>query len=152
MSGPRRLSRTVATIAGQALGRKGLGFGQLMAQWDTIVGPDLAGWTRPAKLSFPRGQQGDATLTVETVGARAVELQHQLPQLIERVNSFFGWAAVSRIKLVQAMPAMPPLQSQDLRPLSAEETREVAEVVAHVEDPLLKAALESLGRRITAKR
>ncbi|MDB5365331.1 MAG: hypothetical protein JWM77_1258, partial [Rhodospirillales bacterium] len=132
MSGPRRLSRTVATIAGQALGRKGLGFGQLMAQWDTIVGPDLAGWTRPAKLSFPRGQQGDATLTVETVGARAVELQHQLPQLIERVNSFFGWAAVSRIKLVQAMPAMPPLQSQDLRPLSAEETREVAEVVAHV--------------------
>ncbi|MDB5367362.1 MAG: hypothetical protein JWM77_3289, partial [Rhodospirillales bacterium] len=24
--------------------------------------------------------------------------------------------------------------------------------VAHVEDPLLKAALESLGRRITAKR
>jgi hypothetical protein len=152
MSGPRRLSRTVATIAGQALGRKGLGFGQLMAQWDTIVGADLAGWTRPAKLSFPRGQQGDATLTVETVGARAIELQHQLPQLIERVNSFFGWAAVARIKLVQAMPAMPPVQSQDLRPLSAEETREVAEVVAHVEDPLLKAALESLGRRITAKR
>jgi hypothetical protein len=152
MSGPRRLSRTVSTIAGKALGRKGLGFGQLLAQWDTIVGPDLAGWTRPAKLSFPRGQQGDATLTVETVGARAIELQHQLPQLIERVNSFFGWAAVARIKLLQAMPAMPPVQSHDLRPLSVEETKEVAAVVAHVEDPLLKAALESLGRRITAKR
>jgi hypothetical protein len=152
MSGPRRLSRTVATVAGQALGRKGLGFGQLVAQWDQIMGPDVAGWTRPAKLSFPRGKQGEATLTIETSGARAIELQHQLPQLIERVNGFFGWAAVARIKLVQAMPAMPPLQSQDLRPLSVEETREVAAAVAHVEDPLLKAALESLGRRISAKR
>jgi hypothetical protein len=152
MSGPRRLSRTVAQIAGQALGRKGLGFGQLLANWDQIVGPDLAGWTRPAKLAFPRGRQGDATLTIETVGARAVELQHQLEPLLERVNGFFGWAAVARIKLVQAMPAMPPVQSADLRPLSTDEAREVAEVVAHVEDPLLKAALESLGRRITAKR
>ena len=152
MSGPRHMSRMIPDVAGKALGKKGLGYGKLVTDWAAIVGADLGEATAPVKLSFPRGERTDATLTIDIVPARAIEVQHAMPQLIERVNGFFGWAAVARIKLVQAMPAMPPLQSQDLRPLSVEETKEVAATVAHVEDPLLKAALESLGRRISAKR
>ena len=73
----------------------------MVTDWAMIVGADLGEATAPVKLSFPRGERTDATLTIDIVPARAIEVQHAMPQLIERVNAVFGYRAVSRIKLVQ---------------------------------------------------
>jgi hypothetical protein len=145
MSGPRHMSRMIPDVAGKALGKKGLGYGKLVTDWATIVGADLAEATAPVKLAFPRGERTDATLTIDIVPARAIEVQHAMPQLIERVNAVFGYRAVSRIKLVQRPPtrtAPPP----NLRPLSLSEESELVELTQIVQDGELRAALESLGR------
>ena len=94
----------IPDVAGKALGKKGLGYGKLVTDWKMIVGPDLGEVTSPVKLSFPRGERTDATLTIDIVPARAIELQHSMPQLIERVNAIFGYSAVARIKMVQRPP------------------------------------------------
>jgi hypothetical protein len=138
-------------VAGKALGKKGLGYGKLVTDWPLIVGADLGQVTAPVKLAFPRGERTDATLTIDIVPARAIEVQHSMPQLIERVNAVFGYRAVARIKLVQRPPTrMPPMAN--LRPLSPVEESQLVELTQAVPDGELRAALESLGRAVQASR
>ncbi len=138
-------------VAGKALGKKGLGYGKLVTDWPMIVGADLAEATAPVKLSFPRGERTDATLTIDIVPARAIEVQHSMPQLIERVNAVFGYRAVARIKLVQRPPTKAAAPA-NLRPLSPLEEKELVELTEIVPDGELRIALESLGRVMQASR
>ncbi len=145
------MSRMMNDIAGKALGKKGAGYGKLVTDWALIVGPDLAAATQPVKLTFPRGERANATLTIDIIPARAIEVQHGMPQLIERVNAVFGYSAVARIKLVQRAPPARPAFA-NLRPLSPVEEQELVELTALVADDELRAALEGLGRAVGAKR
>ena len=139
----------IPDVAGKALGKKGLGYGKLVTDWMMIVGPDLGEVTSPVKLSFPRGERTDATLTIDIVPARAIELQHSMPQLIERVNAIFGYSAVARIKMVQRPPTRTAPMA-NLRPLSLAEEKQLVELTEIVPDGELRAALESLGRAVQA--
>ena len=145
------MSRMVPEVAGKALGKKGLGYGKLVTEWHQIAGPDLGEATAPVKLSFPRGERTDATLTLDVVPARAIEVQHALPQLLERVNAVFGYRAVARIKLVQSPPAR-PVRFANLRPLSPSEEGELIELTGIVPEGELRDALEKLGRAVQAGR
>lgn len=145
------MSRMVPEVAGKALGKKGLGYGKLVTEWRQIAGPDLGEATAPVKLSFPRGERIDATLTLEVVPARAIEVQHALPQLIERVNAVFGYRAVSRVKLVQTPPAR-ATGFTNLRPLSPSEESELVTLTGMVPEGELRDALERLGRAVQASR
>jgi hypothetical protein len=141
----------VPEVAGKALGKKGLGYGKLVTEWRQIVGPDLGDATAPVKLSFPRGERTEATLTLEVVPARAIEVQHGLPQLLERVNAVFGYRAVARVKLVQSPPTQ-PAKFTNLRPLSPSEESELVELTGIVPEGELRDALERLGRAVQAGR
>jgi hypothetical protein len=141
------MSRMVPEIAGKALGRKGLYYGKLVGEWSRIAG-ELGAATAPVKLAFPKGERSDATLTLDVVPARAVEVQHMLPLLIERVNAVFGYPAVARIKLVQRLPAAGTPRLANLRPLTPSEEKELTALTSVVPDGELRAALERLGRAV----
>ncbi|MFC7334360.1 DUF721 domain-containing protein [Rhodocista pekingensis] len=149
MSGPQRIGRQVATIAGKALGKNGLAFGGLLTEWATIVGPRLADQTTPLKLTFPKGRRDEAVLHLRVSSPVALLLQHEEPQVLERINAFFGWRAVVRLKLVHGGPALKPAApARPLRRLSAEEEKDIAGRTAEVPDPDLRDALERLGRAV----
>jgi len=66
-----------------------------------VVGADLADKIAPDRLTFPRGERQDGTLRLRVSSAFAPEAQHRTPQLIERINGFFGYRAIARVVLVQ---------------------------------------------------
>ena len=154
MSGPHRLGRHVTAIAGKALGRAGLAFGALITDWPAIVGERLASQTAPARLQFPKGRREDAVLHVAaTSGPAALLVQHEEPQLLQRINGFFGYRAVSRIKLVPAGPSSKPAARAVVpRRLSPTEEKSVIERTQAVPDPEVRAALERLGRAVAGSK
>jgi len=103
VAGPRTLAGILPAITGKALGRQGMAFGSLLAEWPSIVGPRLADRTLPFRIVFPRGQREQAVLHLRVTSSMAVDIQHFAPQLIERINSFFGYQAVARLKLIHAV-------------------------------------------------
>ncbi|MFV3073887.1 DUF721 domain-containing protein [Niveispirillum fermenti] len=149
--GPQRLGRTLKTIAGKALGKDGLAFGALLTDWPTIMGSRLAEQTGPLKLVFPAGRRENAVLHIRVSSAAALLVQHEEPQILERINAFMGWRAVARLKLVHAGPALPQ-KNYALRPLKRLDPVKEAELTAAtapVDDPELRAALERLGRALS---
>ncbi|MGH6982447.1 MAG: DUF721 domain-containing protein [Stellaceae bacterium] len=136
-------------IAGKALGKRGLGEAQLVQHWAEIVGDRLAGETSPEKLSFPPGERRDGTLRLTVVPGIALEVQHNEPILLERINGFFGYRAVTRLVLRQGLPS-PPASAPKRRPLATEETEALDKRVAAVADESLRGALKRLGAAILA--
>ncbi|ALG72491.1 hypothetical protein VY88_32765 [Azospirillum thiophilum] len=151
MNGPRRIGQSVPDVAGKVLGKRGLAFGALITDWPSIVGQQLSLRTAPDKLSFPRGKREEATLHIRAMGAIALELQHLEPQIIERINGFFGYRAVARIKLIHA--ALPSSPSPVVRPraLTTDEEIGITATTAAVEDEELRATLERFGRSLMAR-
>lgn len=151
MTGPRPLARIVPAIAAKALGKKGQAFGALLGDWASVMGPDLGARTVPCKLVFPAGRREGATLHLRAHGAAALEIQHAEPQLVERINAFFGYQAVSRLKLIQAPPPAPARPAWRRRPVSAAEEARIRAAVAGIEDEEMREALAGLGRAIAAR-
>jgi hypothetical protein len=151
MSGFRPLGRAVPALANKALGRKGMAFAGLLGDWPSVAGPEWAACMIPVRLSFPPRQREQATLHVRLSGSAAVEVQHAEPQIVERINAWFGYRAVARLKLVQApLPTAP--RRPPARQVSAQAAAAVTEAVAAIEDPELRAALERLGCAVAGRR
>jgi len=86
----------------------------LLTEWRTIVGHELAEYSIPERLKWPRnvdaytdtpaGEKGrpGATLVLRVDGPRAIDLQFQSGQIIERINTYFGYQAVTGLRFIQA--------------------------------------------------
>src|SRR5260370_32477361 len=140
-------------IAGRALGKRALGEAHLRAEWSAVGAAELAAETLPVKLSFPGGGRKDGVLKLRVTSAAALSVQHREPQILERINGFFGYGAVARLALVQGpMPERVRRGPPTRRPLTAEEAAQLAARISQVPDSSLKSALERLGTAILSER
>ncbi len=152
----RPLGDLIGKMMDPACRRRGFATADLIADWPDIVGERYGERVRPERLIWPRSGRSEepepATLVVHTDGATALFLSHDLPQVIERINGFFGWAAVGRIRIMQR-PVQPPRRRLRpvLRPLSPSEEAEIEAKVAPVTNPRLREALSRLGRAVVAR-
>jgi len=149
------VAQSIDRLTKGLLGKHGFTHGVIATKWPDIVGENMARHTQPEKIVFSRDGVTGGTLHLKTdSGAYATQLQHQEPQIIERINTFFGYKAVVRIKLIQG--PLPHLKDDPLgkapRPLSPTEAKDLAQAVAMVDDPEIKEALERLGSSIKGRR
>lgn len=139
--GAQAISALVSPLAGKALKRHGFTQTTLIERWPEVAGPVMAQASLPLKLGFSPGARDGGTLTLLVEPAMATRLQHGGDLLIERVNGFFGYAAVSRLKLVQgAVPALATLRRAAPPP-----RRTPPPEVARLPEGPLKAALLQLA-------
>jgi hypothetical protein len=147
--GPRGLGPALAKVTRPAYKRRGFAHADVLARWATIVGETLAATSCPEKLSFPTGDGSGATLQVRVASGFALELQHLAPLVIERINTFYGYRAVARLRLVQGpLPARRTPRPRKIRPLDQSQEDALSKQLAATDDPALRAALEALGRAI----
>ena len=126
----------------------------LMASWAEIAGEQHAVHSRPEKLNWPRKADEDdpfepATLVIACEGAHALFLQHECATLINNINSYFGFSAVARIKLVQKPITRSDSRNKRRKAVPAPDAKErLATMLAAVDDPKLREALEKMGRGV----
>lgn len=133
-----------------AFARHGFAQAELVANWDEIVGPELGAISAPESLKAPRGAGAaklGATLHLRAAPGRALEVSYAAPRIIERVNAFLGFGAVTHVKAVAAarwrdVPTAPP-------PLP--ETSPAEHRLATISDETLKNSLRRLGQSMAAR-
>ncbi|WP_275789435.1 DUF721 domain-containing protein [Pararhizobium gei] len=128
----------------------------LLGSWDEIAGEEFADCTRPEKIAWPRrasemagnGGYQPGVLTVACEGARALFLTHAQGELIQRINGFFGFPAISQMRIVQK-PVSPPQKRQPKpKPLTGARAQHLEDLVGGIESDALKAALTRLGTAV----
>lgn len=153
--------------AGRSLGlliktldaRFGAGPGALQGRWREIVGDALARRTWPVKLNRSRGG-GPQSLELRVDGPAAALVQHQIPEIIARVNLFLGEAAVTKVRIVQgplppaalAMRPSAPARRRPPPPLDAAEEARLATSLETVPSERLRVALLRFSRAAAGHR
>ena len=143
------LSKHFREITKAAFARYGFAQADVVANWDAIVGADLAAVSAPERIKWPRGageeaQKQGGTLVIRAAPGRALELQYEASRIISRINSFFGYGAVASLKVMQAVELAKPRQKPTVLPEKPVHEQELNAV----EDPVLREALERLGRGV----
>jgi hypothetical protein len=141
----------VPQVATPALRRRGFAEARVVTDWPDIIGPELARETLPERLTFPRGAEGGGgTLRIRASGPLALELQHLEPLVIERINRYFGFAAVARLAFVQAPVIHTPRRPARAAPaaLTTDQSQKLETALEKIESDSLRAALARLGRAV----
>jgi hypothetical protein len=155
------LASNVPHLTKLALGRKGFAEAGLIGEWPLIVGEEISRLAVPVKLRLPRpkGDKGagdkaavavtpdriapnvaGGTLTLRASPAASLEVQHLKPRILERITRYFGYPAITEIKIEigdrrkaapkPRRPAAGPATQPDL---------------SKVTDPDIREALRRLG-------
>ena len=145
---PRAAGELVGDIGGQSFRRFGFVQSSIVSRWPEIVGERYVKVSCPESIRFPAGKKVGGVLTLLVEGAHAPLIQHLTPMIVERVNRFFGYAAINRIVFRQGKPpaAAAPPQRPQLRPVP----KELGEGLREIADPELRLCLESLAAQIAA--
>jgi hypothetical protein len=149
---PGRLAAPLAVLAAKAgakaFQRYGFTEKTLITHWIAIMGESLGRTTLPLKLTFPRGAQSGGTLRVLAEAPAALELQHLMPAVIDRINATFGFPAVKALSIAQGPAARPAAAAATPAPLDPEAERALGAMLAPIADEPLRQSLLRLGRAL----
>ncbi len=149
----RQISDLMPEVGRTAFRRFGFVQSSVVSRWPEIVGPRHARICSPESIRFPPGEKSDGILQLVVVPAHAPMIQHVVPEIMDRVNRFFGYNAVAKVKLRQGEVKAPPSTQQ--RPSAPPSLKpvpfELGESLRDIGDPELRAVLESLARSMGAK-
>jgi hypothetical protein len=143
--GLRPIGDAASRIAAPIVARGGGVLARLKAEWSVVAGSELAAQTWPEKLGR------DGALKLRVASGFALDLQHRAPLVIDRINLFFGRAAVTRLVLVQGslpLAGSAPAGSGSHAPTApsiGDDAGMLDSRLAGVDDPELRAALAGLG-------
>jgi len=145
---PKRIAQYVEPLVKPLFKSRGLAGTNVIADWPRIVGSELAFHCWPEKISFPQGKKTEGTLTIACENGFATEIQHMQPVILERVNVFYGYQAVTRLSISHSLrrPAPKPKISAPSRKVEIK-----AGAVEDISDPELKTALQSLANTLGGK-
>jgi hypothetical protein len=145
VGGARAIGAYVADMLDPIARMRGFAITSLLSEWPAVVGEELARFTAPDKVVWPRRtEDGEvaslqsawrtdgAILVLKVDGPRAIEVQHRAEQILERVNIYFGYRAIAQLRFLQA-------------PLPKAKGHTPAPEPASVEEPSPAAGLADTG-------
>ncbi len=148
------LGANVERVTRQVLGKRALAEASLIAEWPSIVGREFARACQPRRLVFPdRKARREATLVLRVKPGEATRLAHLEPVLVDRVNGFFGYQAVKRLKLEQGhlVDRTPPPRPRPQPSLDDSESQAARERIRRIDDDRLREALSRLSDRLSGR-
>lgn len=141
------LTKEVRQITKPILGKHGFIEIDILSSWDEIVGQDLAKGILPERISFSANSRVNGTLYVKASGgAFAMLFEHQKSRVLERINTYFGYPALSQIKIKQGalkLKSTPTTPSQHLTP---DQEQDLQNKLRSISDPDLHDRLYSIGK------
>jgi hypothetical protein len=150
------LTKPFRELTRAAFARYGFAYADLIAQWPEIAGERVAQWSEPERIRWPRQSSGDrkmgGTLVIRAALGRGLDLQHEVPRVLERINAFYGYGAIAQIKIVQGALQRRNRPSRPVLKLDETAARSLDSQLTPVNDPDLKEALRRLGTGVLASR
>jgi hypothetical protein len=157
---PRPIGAYAARTLDPAARARGFATTAILSEWAAIVGSELAQFTMPDRVVWPRRREEHddalqrgrreegAILVLRVEGPRAIEVQHRSGQILERVNTYFGYRAVVEMRILQA-PVTRKAKPPPSRPLPLDP--DVLPRSAGIASDSLRTALLRLGSAAKAR-
>jgi len=145
----RMIGDLMPAIGRTAFRRFGFVQSSVVTRWPEIIGAAHARNCAPESIRFPVGEKSEGTLHLVVSPGHAPIIQHVIPEIIDRVNRFFGYRAVANVRMRQGAVQVPATKVAKQAPPSLKPGPiELGESLRDVGDPELRTVLESLARSL----
>ena len=155
---PKKIGETLASINKNYSSKFGKIEFLILSKWKQIVGSFFADHSEPDKISRITEEFNEfdepiykTFLHVKVSSAAAVEFQHYKNTIIEKINSYFGYKAISDLRLQQNFIPEKKIKNninsydQDL---SEEEKESIKSDINNIKDKELEKSIVNLGASI----
>ena len=153
------ISKTLMPLAKQLLGTRGFMETDLLTNWKHIIGEELARYSLPQKLTFRKDERTDGCLTIAVLsGAFAMEIRQNEPRILDKINIYFGYKAVSKLKIIQNtnpeyfLISKKSIDNVKKNLVTEAEESYITELIKDVSNPELKETLKNLGIAVFNRR
>lgn len=154
-----QVNKTVLPLAKQLLGLNGMMEIELLANWRDIVGETLAQYSLPQKIRFNKNERSNGLIELVVLsGAFALEIKQREKQILEKINTYFGYSAVSKLKIIQnSSPEnfllnKKPIDNVKNFLVSETEQTYITELVKDIHSDKLRETLNNLGKAVLGKK
>ena len=156
----RAVGSFVPKLAGKAFEKYGFHTAEIMTAWPRVVGAELASFTAPERIKWPRGyagsedgtgDSGGATLVLRVEPARALDVEYRAAEIVDRINRYFGYRAIAQVRLVQA-PLLNKVPDAGIPHAGAARLPDGPAPIPTAVEGDLKSALEALWASVAARR
>lgn len=152
--GTKGIAQLLHIVTKPALSKRGFAENKILTDWQLIVGAAIGMNSSPSKLDFYRDKRSEGTLHIEVYDSGlAMELTYMEPVIIEKIATYFGYKAVSRLRITQKPGGSPYQQDSESvtkRVISNEKSSLIDNMLDGFDDEI-KQALSSLGRNVMAE-
>ncbi|MBP5352711.1 MAG: DUF721 domain-containing protein [Alphaproteobacteria bacterium] len=137
------------------LGKNGLLQVEILQNWQKIVGTEMAQYSLPQKIVFRKNEKSNGCLYISVLsGAFALEINQKSSAIINKINVFFGYPAVSTIKIVQT-GSIDVLANTKKNAVNVKKTLVypqeeiyITELTEGIQSEALRETIERLGRAV----
>lgn len=143
----------------QILGNKGMAILELLGSWQNIVGKEISAYCLPQDITFNKDERTNGCLNLKVLsGAFAMEIQQKQRQIIEKVNTFFGYPAISKLKICQTgnpddfLIGKKPFEKVKKKVVSANEESYITELIKDIKDENMRRCLKSIGESVFSRK
>lgn len=146
---PKRIGLYTQNFVKPVFKARGLLEGKIINSWPQIVGEKFSKQSMAQKITFPKGKRVHGTLYLSVTSSSAFLLEHAQDLIIERVNTFFGYKAIEKLRMVHdfVLPK-PTLKPQSSKELTTEDIEWIESLINQIEDQELRSSLENLGKGV----
>ena len=144
------MDAVLSPLARRMLGDKAFVEADILRGWKDVVGEDLAEFSKPLRVDFKRGERQGGVLVLQVAsGAMALELQLKEKIVLGKVNAYFGYEAVSRIKIMQnlelAKDTKQPTDNLEKKLVTVSQQNYIKQQVEGIKNTSLAQSLCNLG-------
>lgn len=141
---PQPISKLIPKLIKPIIEQKGGAVAGLLSKWPDIIGEDLSLFTRPGKITYPKRVLGAGTLQIDVDPRVALEVSHMTPILLDRINTYYGYPAIKKLKIVsKPFSVKIPTKKTVVEKKPCEK---YIQEVSNIEDEHLRQALINLSR------
>ena len=143
----RAISELLPTVSKNFTQGRGFIHSEILDCWKEIVGEALALNSRPNRILFPKGKRQQGTLYIGASGPTALQIQHDEPTILQRINFYFGYPAIDKISISQVAFKNNRLKAEKsgFEQISRKHLTKIESTTKIISDPNLREALNKLG-------
>ena len=81
------------------LKKNGYNYSEIISKWNFLVGKSIANCSYPKSIKMQKGNAG-SVITIAVKRGDEITLEYAKKEIINRINSYFGYALLNNVKLV----------------------------------------------------
>ena len=120
--------------------KRGYNFSNIVDNWNKMVGREIAAKCYPSFIKFKKGSE-NGILILNVIHGKEIEVEYSKHEIIEKINSFFGYNCINHIKL-KIIHEKKELKNKIYQKIIGE--KEINSKIRSVQDESLKRSLSNL--------